>query len=443
MKTTYIDKVEAFLQKISSRPELNAFITLDAEGAREQAAALDASNSGGEFALEGMVISVKDNIAVAGLPITGGTPSLRHFRATQDAATVRRLRDAGAIILGKANMHELAVGITSNNAGFGAVGNAHAPACIPGGSSGGTAAAIAAGFVDAGLGTDTGGSSRIPAALNGIAGFRPTTGRYSSDGILRISNTRDTIGPMANTVADVVRLDNVMSGDGDGSVQPEKLAGLRVGVPRATFYDNLDPPVAAAMDNALQALRDAGVKLIEADLPDVFELNEKVGFPVVLYEIIRLVPEWLAANDAGITFAALLDGVASPDVKGILGSAVNEPIPEEVYRAALDTHRPALQQAYREYFREHNVEAIIFPTTPLVARPIATSDEMVVINGTEIPTFPAYIRNTDPASNAGIPGLSLPAGKSPEGLPVGLEIDGPAGSDRRLLSIGLAIERIV
>lgn len=443
MNTSYVEKAESALERISSGPELNSFITLDAKGALEQAAVLDAADPRQDLPLRGMLITIKDNIAVAGLPITGGTPALRNFHAKEDAEAVRLLRDAGVIILGKANMHELAIGITSNNAAYGAVGNAHNPAYIPGGSSGGTAAAIAAGFVDAGLGSDTGGSSRIPAALNGIIGFRPTTGRYSSEGVLRISNTRDTIGPMGNTVTDVVRLDSVMSGDGDGTIRPAELAGLRLGVPRATFYDNLDPPVAAAMEAALNALSEAGVVLVEADLVDVPELNELVGFPVVLYEIARLIPEWLAVNETGIGFDELVNNIASPDVKGIMGSVITEPVPEEAYLAALNRDRPALRQAYVDYFQANNVEAVIFPTTPLVARPIATSDEVVTINGQEIPTFPAYIRSTDPGSNAGIPGLSIPAGESGDGLPVGIEIDGPENSDLRLLSIGLAIEELL
>jgi Asp-tRNA(Asn)/Glu-tRNA(Gln) amidotransferase A subunit family amidase len=438
-----VAKVEAALQRISDGAELNAFITVDAQGAREQARRLDAGDDNQPGPLRGMTITVKDNIEVAGLPITGGTPTLREFIATDDAEAIRLLREAGVIILGKANMHELAIGITSNNAAFGAVGNAHNPAYIPGGSSGGTATAIAAGFVDAGLGTDTGGSSRIPAALNGIVGLRPTTGRYSGEGVIKISPTRDTIGPMAPTVAVTALLDTVLAGENAGELVATDLDGLRIGVPRGYFYDNLDPPVAAAMDDVLEALAQAGAVLVEADLVNVPELSGKVGFPIVLYETARVVPAWLEAKQTGITLEELYEGIASPDVKAIMGSVINEPVPEEAYIVALETDRPALQKAYADYFETHNVEAVIFPTTPLVARPIADSDEVVMVNGEEIPTFAAYIRNTDPGSNAGIPGLSIPAGESPDGLPVGVEIDGPADSDRRLLAIGLAIEKLV
>jgi mandelamide amidase len=197
------------------------------------------------------------------------------------------------------------------------------------------------------------------------------------------------------------------------------------------------------MDDILGALEQAGAVLVEADLANVPELSGKVGFPVVLFETARVVPAWLEAKGTGITLEELYEGIASPDVKAIMGSVINEPVPEEAYLVALETDRPALQQAYADYFTMHNVEAVIFPTTPLVARPIADSDEVVIVNGEEIPTFAAYIRNTDPGSNAGIPGLSIPAGESPDGLPVGVEIDGPADSDRRLLAIGLAIEQLV
>lgn len=436
-----VTKVEAALERIGGGPQLNTFITLDAEGARRQAAELDAT--GDDLPLRGMTITVKDNVAVAGMPMTGGTPALRGYTPDADAVAVRLLREAGVIILGKANMHELAYGITSNNAAFGAVGNAHNPAYIAGGSSGGTGAAIAAGYVDAGLGSDTGGSSRIPAALNGTVGFRPTVGRYSSDGVLRISSTKDTIGPMARTVEDVARLDAVMANESHQSVEPAGLSGLRLGVPRAYFYDNLDLPVEVATNALLSALRAAGVELVEADLVNVPELSDAVAFPLVMYETPRLISEWLAANKTGVSFEGLVDNIASPDVQGVITKTIDEPVPEEAYRAALDRDHPALKKAYADYFSENDVEAVIYPTTPLVARPIATSDETVTINAIEVPTFPAYIRNTDPGSSAGIPSLSIPSGHSEDGLPVGAELDGPEGSDRRLLSIGLAIERLI
>ena len=182
-------------------------------------------------ALHGLPILIKANIATANVPTSAGTPALRDYRPASDAPVVARLFSAGAILLGKTNMHELAYGITSNNGAFGAVHNPYNPALIPGGSSGGNGAAIAARMCPAGLGTDTGGSVRIPAALCGIVGLRPTVGRYSGAGIVPLSRTMDTAGPMARSVEDLVLLDSVITGQ-NAPVQPAALRGLRLGAAR-------------------------------------------------------------------------------------------------------------------------------------------------------------------------------------------------------------------
>ena len=209
-----------------------------------------------------------------------------------------RLKAAGAIVLGKTNMHELAFGVTSGNAAFGAVGNAHDKSFIAGGSSGGTAVAVASGMAVAGLGTDTGGSSRIPAALNGIVGFRPTGGRYPSAGITRISSTRDTIGPMAHRVADVALLDRTMAGE-SGQLPDVGLRGLRIGVPRGYFFDDLQREVRDSVESLLDRLDEAGVELVPADLAGIERLNEETGFPIVLFEARSLLSEYLAAHLPG------------------------------------------------------------------------------------------------------------------------------------------------
>jgi penicillin amidase len=438
------DLVEKSLAKIADLKRLNAFITVDTDGAKASALGLDEMRNNGETLgpLAGVPMSVKDNIHVAGLPNTAGTAALRHFTPTKNAAVIDRLKAAGAVIIGKNNMHELAYGITSDNYTFGAVGNAYDASYIAGGSSGGTAVAIASGMVSAGLGTDTGGSTRIPASLNGIAGFRPTTGRYPSAGLTRISNTRDTVGPMAKTVVDIALLDSVLSGESADN-QSVSLSGLRLGVPRSYFYNDLEPTVATRADTVLQMLRDVGVILIEADIPDVAELNEKVGFPLVIFETKQLLEDYAARNISGGSLQTIIEQISSPDVKGVMEAVVGGAIPESVYRDALEVFRPQLQQAYSNYFATHKVDAVIFPTLPLTARPIEGSVETVEFNGIQAPTFPTYIRNTDPASNAGIPALTIPAGISMQGFPIGMEIDGPHGSDRRLLAIGVAIEEML
>ena len=426
--------IQACYDAIAGQESYHAFISVAPES--DATPASDAP-------LAGMVLSIKDNIHVAGLPNTAGTPALESFVPEQDAEIVSRLRAAGAYIIGKNNLHELAYGITSANAAFGIVRNGVNPDYLPGGSSGGTAVAVALGMADAGIGTDTGGSVRIPAALNGLVGFRPSVGRYPQDGMTLISNTRDTAGPITRTVADAVRLDSVLSGDGLASEPAASLDKVRLGVPRALFYRDLDPDVARVAEQVLSRLREAGVNLVEADIPDVAELNEATGFPVVLYETSQLLPAYLAENRPEVTPDQLLAAIASPDVSAVVGMALGGEITEQAYRQALEVERPRLQAAYADYFRQHRVEAVIFPTTPLPARPITKDLATVELGGKQVPTFPTYIRNTDPASNAGIPGISLPAGSSQDGLPIGMELDGPAGSDRRLLQIATAIEALL
>jgi len=438
------DLVQALLAAAEERRALNALISLN-PGALDRAAALDARAQRGDFAgpLHGVPIVVKDNIASAGLPTTAGTPALRDFRPQENALVLQRLLDAGAILLAKTNMHELAFGITSNNAGFGAVGNAYAPDRFAGGSSGGTAAAIAARLAPAGLGSDTGGSVRIPAALNGIAGLRPSMGRYPQDGIVPISHTRDTAGPMGRAVADLILLDGAITGE-PTALAPASLQGLRLGVPKP-FNDDVDPEIARVRDAALERLRNAGVDLVELDLAEIATLNGKVGFPVVLYEAKRDIPAFLARHGAGVDLTSLAAQIASPDVRFVFDELIlgKQAVPEEVYRAAMDDARPKLQKAYADAFAQHGIAALVFPATPLPAQPIQGSDQEVVLNGRKVPTFPTFIRNIDPGSNAGIPGLVIPAGLTREGLPVGLELDGPAGSDRNLLRIGLALEALL
>lgn len=443
-ETTSEQLVSQAIQSATCNRDLNAFITLDAEGALKEARRLDLKRARGQSLgpLHGIPLAIKDNIHVAGMPNTAGTPLLEEFTPVGDAPAIALLRAGGAVILGKANMHELAYGITSQNVAFGGVRNAGDPALIPGGSSGGTAVAIAAGMVVAGLGSDTGGSCRIPAALTGIVGFRPTTGRYPSSGVTRISHTRDTIGPMGRSVQDVALLDSLMAG-ASSNLDTPPLANVRLGVPRHYFYAGLEPMVQTRVRHLLERLGNAGAILVEADIKHIGEINQRVGFPIVLFETRSLLRDYLAEHLPGQTLASLQAAIASPDVRRVVSSALNGEIHEDQYLAALRQHRPALREAYRDYFERYRLDAVIFPTTPLTARPIDDTSDTVALNGERVPTFATYIRNTDPGSNAGLPGLSLPLPGPAGGPAVGIGIDGPEGSDRALLALGTALEALI
>ncbi len=438
---TATDLVNAFIARTGDDAG-NVYITLDSEGALAAATAADeAVKAGADLGpLHGVPLVVKDNIASAGLPTTGGTPALKAWIPATDAPVLAKLRDAGAILLGKTNLHELAFGITSNNAAFGAVANAYDPERFAGGSSGGTGAAIGSRLASAGLGTDTGGSVRIPAALNGVAGLRPTTGRYPAGGIIPISSTRDTPGPIARTVGDLALLDAVITGS-PGALPAVELNSVRLGVPSG-LTENLSPETERVFRAALDKLEKSGATLIEVDISTELDLAGKAGFPIALWEVKRDLTAFLEQYGTGLTLDDIAGAVASPDVKFVFENLVlgNQAIPEEVYRMAMNDLRPLVQSGYADVFVTNKLDALVFPTTPLEAQSITGSDQTVSLNGEDVPTFQTFIRNTDPGSIAGIPGLSLPIGVTSEGLPVGLELDGPAHSDRHLLSLGLAIE---
>src|SRR5882672_2123552 len=243
--------VDELLARCAAASSLNAFISLEPDRVRAAARRADEHRRrGGELgALHGVPLAIKDNFDTADYPTTAGTPALAGHRPKRNAQVLQRLLDAGALVLGKANLQELAYGPTSNNAAFGAVRNPYDPTRIPGGSSGGTASAVAARLAPAGLGTDTAGSVRVPAALCGITSFRPSMRRWPQDGIVPISHTRDTAGPMARNVADCVLLDGIVTG-GASEVAPANLRGLRLGVPRGFFWDSLD----AELGDTLEAV---------------------------------------------------------------------------------------------------------------------------------------------------------------------------------------------
>ena len=449
-KVTSTELTEAFVIRALGSSDLNAFISLDRTSALAAARAADAGVAAGALRgpLHGVPLVVKDNVHVAGLPNTAGTPALRGFIPRRHAPTVQKLVDAGAVILGKTNMHELAFGISGYNEAFytSVVGtrNPYDRSRIAGGSSSGTGAAIGARLAPGGLGSDTGGSVRIPAALTGGVGLRPTIGRYSQQGVTPIAHSRDTVGPMARTVGDVALLDSVITGA--PVPRPAPLDGVKLGVYRGYFFADLDADTQTVIDGALERLRAAGVTIVEVDMPTLAAANGAVSFPVAIYEAYDDLKAYLARYETGVTVEQVAARIASKDVKGTYdGLVVPRKLPAAngvvdaapAYAAAMRDGRPALLKVYTDTFQKHGIDALVGPTTPAVAVPQGP-------DASSLPTFLKFIRNTDPGSNAGIPGLTLPAGLGPTTkLPVGLSLDGPRGSDRRLLAIGLAIEQVL
>ncbi|PNG08850.1 amidase [Stutzerimonas stutzeri] len=441
--------VEACLERCDDGRELNVYVTLDRAGALAAAGAADAARRAGEplKPLSGIPIVIKDNIHCAGLPCTAGSPAFADFVPAEDAPTVRTLREAGAIILGKTNMHELAFGATGYNGAFNTgrevgVRNPYDSTRIAGGSSSGSAAALGARMALAALGTDTGGSMRIPPALNGCASLRPSQGRYSDQGVIPIARSRDTVGPMALCMADVALLDGLITGD--HALPSITLEGLRFGIP-AECWRNLDDDTQEQAHAALDKLRAHGVQLVPIEDAGLLALNEPVGFSVVIHEAYDCMVEYLHAYGHGMTIEQVAEKLHSPDVRYIYENWVlprRIPAADQLvasgplYHAAQNGGRQALRERYQDLFESLRLDGLLFPTTAVVA-PLAQEE----VN--QPASFERLIQNTEPAASAGLPCIQVPAGLGTRsGLPVGMELDGPLGSDRRLLAIGQLLESI-
>ena len=438
----------ALLERCAAAQYLNAFITLDPEAVLEAARAADRHRAAGGILglLHGLPIPVKDSVNTGDYPTTGGTNALRDFQPKADAPAVTLLRDAGAIVLGKTNLHELSLGWTSNNFAFGAVRNPYDPARITGGSSGGTAAAVAARMAPLGVAADTSGSIRIPAALCGLFGFRPTTGRYPTAGVIPIAPLFDQIGAQARSMADLALFDAVMTGD-HRAIEPAPLAGLRLGVDRDYFFADLDPEVAQAIAALMARLERAGVVFVDVHIPGLAAAITATTSPISRHDAGPTLSQYLREHDAPTSLGEVSEQVLSPDVRLAFERFMLPDMPQIVteagYEAACGIDRPALQRAMADCFADSRIAALLFPTTLVAATPIG-ADETVRINGVEMSFATAIGRNILPGSTAGLPGLVIPTGLTAgTNLPLSVELDGVAGGDRELLAIGLAIAAIL
>jgi indoleacetamide hydrolase len=440
---------QALLERCRAARALNAFITLDPARVLEDARARDLERRAGAKPgpLFGLPIPVKDSVNTRDYPTTGGTPALKGFRPKSDAPVVAALRSAGAIVLGKTNLHELSFGWTSNNLAYGAVHNPYDPARVPGGSSGGTGAAIAARMAPLGIAEDTEGSIRVPAAFCGIQGFRPTTGRYSTQGCVPISPLFDQVGPHARSVADLQLFDSVVAHD-PRPFESGSLHGVRLGVVRDYWFEGLDPEVERVTALALKRLEQAGAVLVDAPgvatpLAGVAHLVALTTDQVQNHDVRSALPRYLAEYGTGLTLDALLER-ASPDIKAIFRSDVLPGganfVTESVYAAARDRYLPELKASFRSYFASTGVAAMIFPATR-VPPPLIGDETTLDIRGQAVAFEDAVARNIASGSTAGLPGLVLPAGLTSGGLPVAIELDAPEGSDRALLALGAALEQ--
>ena len=438
-----LEYVQALVEQQTKTESLNGFVyfnpdaLLQAARAHDEALAVQTSR----MPLAGIPLAIKDNIDCAGMPTAAGTAALRDAVPRANAPVVARVTEAGALVAGKANMHELAFGCTNDNGFFGPARNPYDASRIPGGSSGGSAVLVASGAVPAALGTDTGGSVRIPAALCGLVGFRPTHGRYPSEGVVPISPTRDTVGPIARTVADVMLLDEILSGSSSALPVVDDAREFRLAVPYSTLWEGLSPDARPVLERALQKLEDAGFELVDVDLRRYPFFRAQKSATIPFFEFSGAVGRYLETGGVAVTFPEIVAQIKSPDVIRIVSDIQGAgAISATEYAEAL-LARERSRTSYGACLRELEADALLFPTVLIPACSIGS--KTVAVGSEALDVFPAYTRNTEPGSNAGVPGITVPAGLTQDGLPVGLALDGAPHSDRRILQIGKEIERVL
>ncbi|KPV45421.1 hypothetical protein AN477_03150 [Alicyclobacillus ferrooxydans] len=424
-------------------PGLSAYIWVNRDEAMARADQFDNRRANGEVLppLAGIPICVKDLFDIEGTPSTYGGRHYRSHIAKDTATAVQRLLQAGVIVIGKTNLHEYAYGTTTENPHYGNARNPWNRGKIAGGSSGGTSVAITAGLAFAGLGTDTGGSVRIPAALTGHAGLKPTYGLVSKFGVFPLANSLDHVGPMGKTVTDLALLLDAMAGFDPldetsartmsqsyvpQTVSHDKpLAGVRLGVPRQFFFDRCHSNVLQVISQALHQLERAGATLIELDIPLIHDVPQN--------QTIVISSEALDVHRSLLKEATLY----GDDVRRRLeaGAEVSGADLVSAYR-----FRRQFKAGLREVFSKP-VDLLVTPTTPLTATDIGQFKAHIKAH--EVNVRAHLTRYTNPWNLSGLPALTVPCGTAADGLPVGLQLVGPAFAERKLLNLGAKVESVL
>ena len=450
-----VDAVEQSLQRIgASDGDIGAFLTVTASSARDEAAAIDAAVASGSDPgpLAGVPIAIKDNMCTRGIPTTCASRMLEGWLPPYDATVISRLRSAGAVIVGKTNLDEFAMGSSTENSAFGVTKNPHDPTRVPGGSSGGSAAAVAAGFVPVSLGSDTGGSIRQPAGLCGVVGVKPTYGAVSRLGLVAFASSLDQIGPFAGNVADAAAVLEAIAGHdpGDSTSIPEPFAplgaamnrgveGLRVG--RITDLPaGADPDVTERFEAAFDALAAAGADIVDVEVP---------AFTYGLTAYYLIAPAEASSNLARYDGVRYGHRVAAPDTDAMYVATRTDGFGAEVKRRILlgtyalsagyyDAYYGKAQRVRRliadDFARAYtHADVLSTPTAPTVAFEIgAKSDDPLAMYLCDTYTIPSNL--------AGHPAMSVPFGTGADGLPVGVQVLAPAVGEATMFAVGAALE---